>query len=187
MVLYSTNQYAETNCLMALPKFSTIGVKKPRISMRVWGGPQLANSEIHVVAPGVEETKIASFWNNMSAQWHYLDFEIPQDFCDKKWIEVRILSTFYPSEEKYTIIDSYEIYDEEASGVGNISVAGITITPGVESIVLNSPAATKVSIFATNGTLVCSKNVAEGETMIRIPAGIYVVHASGITQKIVVK
>lgn len=187
MVLYSTNQYAETNCLMALPKFSTIGVKKPRISMRVWGGPQLANSEIHVVAPGVEETKIASFWNNMSAQWHYLDFEIPQDFCDKKWIEVRILSTFYPSEEKYTIIDSYEIYDEEASGVGNISVAGITITPGVESIVLNSPAATKVSILATNGTLVCSKNVAEGETIIRIPAGIYVVHASGITQKIVVK
>ena len=100
---------------------------------------------------------------------------------------MRILSTFYPSEEKYTIIDSYEIYDEEASGVENISVAGITITPGVESIVLNSPAATKVSIFATNGTLVCSKNVAEGETMIRIPAGIYVVHASGITQKIVVK
>ena len=187
MVSYPTNSYVETRTLVALPKFSTVGVKKPRVSLRVWGGSQLANSEIHVVAPGVDDATVASFWNNLPEQWNDLDFEIPQAFCNKKWVEVRIQSTFYPSEEKYTIVDSYKIYDQEASGIANVATANVTITAGVESILVSSPVATQVSIFTTDGAMVRNVNVAEGETMIEIPTGIYVVRASGVAQKVVVK
>lgn len=188
MVMYSTNSYAESYCLVALPKFSTVGVKKPRMSIRVWGGSNLANSEIHVVAPGIEETKVAEFWNNLSAEWHDIEFDIPTAFCDKKWVEVRIMSTFYPSEEKYTIIDSYKIYDGESSGIADVSTnANVTVIPGIESVVVSSPVATQVDIYTTDGALVCKRHIAEGETTIEIPAGIYVVRASGSAQKIVVK
>lgn len=187
MVSYPTNSYVETRTLVALPKFSTVGVKKPRVSLRVWGGSQLANSEIHVVAPGVDDATVASLWNNLPEQWNDLDFEIPQAFCNKKWVEVRIQSTFYPSEEKYTIVDSYKIYDQEASGIANVATANVTITAGVESILVSSPVATQVSIFTTDGAMVRNVNVAEGETMIEIPTGIYVVRASGVAQKVVVK
>ena len=187
MVLYSTNSYAESYCLVALPKFSTVGIKKPRMSIRIWGGSNLANSEIYVVAPGIED-KVAEFWNNMTAEWHDIEFDIPTTFCNKKWVEVRLKSTFYPSEEKYTLVDSYKIYDGESTGISDVSAnAGITIITGVESVTVSSPIATQVCIFSTDGALVSKRDITVGETTIEIPAGIYVVRAAGSAQKVVVK
>lgn len=184
---YPTNSWGESYCLVSLPKFSTEGVVKPILTFRVFGGSTLATSEIHLVASDVEETSVASFWDDLSAEWHDIIVEVPEEFRDKKWIEARIFSTFYPGDPKYTIVDSFKFADSASAVDGIASDAQLSITGGNGCIKISSSESLQIGIYSTDGALLNLVNVAEGTSTVNVPAGIYVVRAATTATKVAVK
>lgn len=185
---YPTNSWGTSYCLVSLPKFSTEGAVTPTLSFRVFGGPTLANSEIHLLSSDVEETSVASFWNDLSAEWHDIVVDVPAQFYEKKWVEARIFSTFYPGDPQYTIVDSFK-FSDSSSAVDGVAAddAQVKIIGGTGCIRIISDESLQIGIYSTDGTLVNLVNVAEGENSVSVQSGIYVVRADATATKVVVQ
>ena len=188
LVTYPSNSYGTSYSLVALPKFSTVGAKAPRLTFSVFGGPTAAYTEIHLVTNGVEETKVASFYNDMTAEWHDITIDVPEAFKNKKWVEARIFTTYYPGDAAYTIIDSYKIFDAESENVEGIAATqAVSVTGGDGIITVKNAALSRVSIFSVDGKLVREAEVETENSIFGVDAGIYVVRVGSTATKVVVR
>lgn len=188
LVTYPSNSYGTSYSLVALPKFATEGAKTPKLAFRVFGGPTTAYTEIHLVANDVEETKVSSFYNDMTAEWHDITIEVPEAFRNKKWVEARIFTTYYPGDAAYTIVDSYKIFDADNSAVDGIGAeAKVAVAGGTGCLTVFNAEGRQAYIFSADGRLLRSVGIESSNERVDIQAGIYIVRIGSQATKVAVR
>lgn len=105
-----------------LPKLSTVGAKKVRLSLNtyVWAGTPATTVKIYGADGRSSAKEIGKFDSSSGNGWTNLTFDIPEEYLDKQWI-VLALDVEITNPEQILAIGGYGVYERKAKDLAALS------------------------------------------------------------------
>lgn len=176
-----TRQAPATGCLM-LPKFSTEGVEDAGISFDIWTGGNMA--DITILGERYQSESLAQLHKVLRTDgWSTIEFRLPDDFQNQKWIAIFILANYAKTNE-YTMISGYRLHGGfPKNAVEGIADNDIRISGG-DAITIDGCEGQTIRIFATDGRLIKVIGSAAAHENIDMAPGLYIVKTAAESVKV---
>ena len=182
---YGRSEEANTKGMLMLPKFNLENVDSPAIVFDCWTGYGAADVTIYGETFDSDGFVTLGKFPVDGDGWQTVEFPFPPEFADHKWVAVYI-DAYFKSANHYALFSSYEVRGGTA-GVKDVNVDNAWIRTSDGAIKIEGFQDKEISIHSLDGIAVwlgkCNSDIME----IKVPAGIYAVHAGGQTVKVVVK
>lgn len=169
---------------LVLPKFTTDIQEDVTVHFQLWTG-ELSAKEIKLygrtfdMEEGMEIGTVVP-----GTGWSDVWFDIPAELKGKKWVEV-YLDSEYEKADTYTLIYSYGY--NYSTGAEVVDAEGQSIVARGRYVCFNGLSGQPYHVFTTDGKVVRSGEVTDGQTAVGLERGTYVVRCGEKSAKIVIR
>lgn len=186
--LYGHTSFNKGDSYVGLPKFSTVGIEAPAVSITTFTAPSACTIQVIATTYGMDEYVVIGEVELPATNlgWVKHSFALPANFVDKNWVDVKLVFDFVSGSSSIALLDSYVIKHDPEVGVeaaaGNYkAVAGLK-----GGIFVSGFGGEELMVVNAAGQIITSKKVSDSET-ISVAPGIYMVKTAAKTFKVVVK
>lgn len=182
------NEDAVDESTIGMPRFSTKDQNEVKLIVKAWTGEQSSETSFLCADYGMTDAEVIGTlpYTNSDAMdmWKTIEIQLPSAYMGKDWVQLYIKSNFGP-DHNYTIIDEISVVGDHDGVIGVITGEG-SIFGSKGCVVVRGFEGEAVEVFSIDGKRV-AQAVADSETSIDLPSGIYVVKAGKRTAKISVR
>lgn len=172
---------------VVLPKVKTKGVKEPVLTLTLWTNEPCGDMSVMITGYGKDTryTKIKDI-PTYNQKWKYVYIEVPEEYCDRDWVELALDCTF-PDNKTVCLIGGYSYLPKDLSSVEDVAAMTGVVAGGVGELVVLGHEGDSIEVFATDGRIVAKVDVADDATRIPVAKGIYVVRCGKDVVKVAVR
>ena len=172
-----------------LPKFSTAGMPEVDAKFSVYVYPVAPQyTLVYRDAEGKFNEIETLNTTGIDAGWHDFTVRLPQQLTDKTWVELALFVNFVNGSTSHALIDGYKIgspQDVALSAIDNDSALDIMPVDG--GVAVTGAAGMTVTVYSTDGRVVCATTPATDRATISLAPGHYLVAAGNSAKTIAVR
>lgn len=169
---------------IGIPRFTTMGLDKASVSMRVWNGKYAGPYRLLYLVNGMDEPEVLSE-RGEGDQFVDVTAELPEECLGQPWVQIYIDVDFIEFNDLF-ICDWIQV-DGEKSGVSLLNGKAGNVWGGKGVLNVRGHQGETLSVFAADGKSILSCRVEDENAAYILPAGFYTVSVNGTHAKVLVK
>lgn len=180
---------AESECALAMPRFSTLNQEEVTVKVRYYAGTQAAGLSIlgqcNAMNDQIELHKCVITGIDSPNEWKTAEVKLPASLLGKYWVSIFFDASF-GADRTFCIIDNIQVLGDNDGVITAVNARG-TVAAGERSIVITGYEGDTAVVATMGGTVATERKMTGEQTVIPVESGIYVVTVGGNSYKLIVK
>lgn len=187
MINYSNTEESGAKGYLQLPKFSTVGVKDPGITLTVWTS-EPCNVPVSIYAATYDSQRMQKIGDIPMPDdgWQDLSVMLPEQYQDVPWVQLAINTTL-PTPYSYFLLGGYRIGTVDVSATGAPAAAHGFAYGGKGGITVVGAEGESVVVTSLDGRVAATVRKAGAAQQLPLAPGFYIVTFGNNSQKVIVR